>query len=411
MTRRMTPRERIAKARINLLTDHPFFGSIAMHLIPIELTPEEVKKYGIKTMAVDEYGNMPYNPEFVNKITDQELKFVVCHEIMHICLKHLERIGTRKVDIWNYATDAAINDILKNSFRVPKDCVLIPKMSGKSAEEIYDWLIKNAKTNPVPNGYSWDTHIYGVNRKKQQGGGGKKQGKQIKQGGSPFHKKGQQKIDVPRVVREAHNFARQQGNVPAGIERIFADILNPVMDWKEILRKFIVSVIPHDFTYTYPSKKSYSTGFYMPKVVREYVDIIVAVDSSGSIRDEEYAEFLTEIWAMSKQFENLRMTLIICDCEIQNVIEVTGEFDPYSVKGRGYGGTSSLPVYKWIEDNKNNNVKLLVYFTDGWIDIPMDEKPFHTLWIVTAEGDTKTVEKMPNATVLKLPKKNYGDDF
>jgi len=401
----LSPRERISKARINLLTDFPFFGSIAMHLIPIELNEEEVEKYGIKTIAVDEYGNLPYNPKFIEKLSDIEVKFVLCHEIMHVCLRHLQRCGTRKQTLWNVATDHAVNDILSHTFTLPNKCVHFPQLSGKSAEETYDWLIKNARTTTkCPQGFVQDKHIYGVSKKK---GSSVTSGKKKCSSSSPFFRKGQQPIDVPRVVREAHNFARQQGNVPAGIERIFSDILNPVMNWKEVLRKFIVSVIPHDFTYAYPSKKSYSSGFYMPRVVREFIDIVVAVDSSGSITDEEYAEFLTEIYAMSKQFENLRMTVIVCDCEIQNVIEVTQTFDPYSIKGRGYGGTSSIPVYKWIKDNKNDNIKLLVYFTDGYIDIPREDKRFHTLWIITAEGREDEVKQMSNATVIKIPKRRH----
>jgi len=400
----LTPRQRISRARILLLQNNPFFGSIAMKLIPRELSKEDVEKYGIKTIAVDIYGNMPYNPEFIKKLSDEELQGVLCHEIMHICLKHLERLGTRRPKVWNLATDSAINDFLRKNknFRLPPNNVWFSKMSGKSAEEIYDWLIKNWKEGQGMN--SFDTHIYTVSN-SQSASGKQKQQKGSPQN-SPFYKQGQQKIDPTRAVREAYNFARQQGNVPAGIERLFKNILEPKMNWKDILRKYIVSVIPHDFTYTYPSKKSYSTGFYMPRVVREYIDIIVAVDSSGSIRDEEYAEFLSEIFFLSKQFENLRMTVIVCDCQIQEIVEVTGTFDPYSIKGRGYGGTSSIPVYNWIKENKNDNIKLLVYFTDGWIDIPREEKRFHTLWIITSEGTDDTVKEMPNATVIKIPKKD-----
>ncbi len=410
--RELSPREKIAKARIILLTDYPFFGSIAMHLIPRELSKEEAEKYGIKTMGVDEYGNLPYNREWVEQQDQETLRFVVCHEIMHVCLRHLQRKGSREMFKWNYATDAAINDILGKTFRVPQGLVLIPEMSGKSAEEIYDWLVRNAKVVKVPPGYLFDTHIYGGKPSDSGGGGQKEQGQEaggVEQGSSPFKREGQEPLDVSRIVREAYNYARNQGNVPLGMERLFSNLLNPVMNWKDILRKYIVSVVPHDFTYTYPSKKTYSTGFYMPKVLREFVDIVIAVDSSGSIRDDEYAEFLSEIYGMVRQFENLRATLLVCDCEIQTVEEIDQSFDPYSITGRGYGGTSSLPVYKWIEDNKNNNVKLLVYFSDGWIDVPQDEKPFHTLWIITPEGDTRTVEKQANATVIKMPSRRGRD--
>ena len=401
MTRKLNPRERIAKARINLLTDYPFFGSLAMQLLPREVPKDSPIK--VPTMAVDLYGNLMYNPEFVKKLDDRTLKVAIAHECMHIAMRHLERLGSRRPFLWNVATDATINEVLDEAFGVPKDWVLIPEMSKKSAEEIYDWLLMKAKEGKGSFGSSWDTHIYGRRRGQGQGGSNKNGKTPIQD--SPFKLPGQKPLDPTRMVREAYNFAKRQGNVPAGIKRLFKDILEPVMNWKDILRKFIVSTLPHDFTYLRPSKRSYSAGFYMPRVVRETVDIIIGVDSSGSISDREYAEFLTEVYGMVKQFENLRATLLVCDTEISEVKEIDNNFDPYSVEGRGYGGTSSLPVYKWIEENKNNNIKLLVYFTDGWIDIPREEKPFHTLWIITPNGRTDEVERMSNATVIQIPRR------
>jgi predicted metal-dependent peptidase len=100
----------------------------------------------------------------------------------------------------------------------------------------------------------------------------------------------------------------------------------------------------------------------------------------------------------------LRATVLVCDAAIQEVAEIDENFDPYSIKGRGYGGTSSLPVFKWIEDEKSCQIKILVYFTDGYIDIPQKVYEFPTLWIVTCHGRTDEVSKMDNATVIQQPK-------
>ena len=394
----LTARERIAKARINLLTDYPFFGSIAMHLVPREVSEEESNTYGLKTMAVDMYGNLMFYPPWVTAQSDVTLKCGVAHEVMHVTLKHLVRIGSRQAQTWNIAVDAAVNEILSHSFTIPNEWVRIQKMAGKSSEEIYDWIIKNAQTYKCPKSGGFDSHIFGEDK-------GKKGTSDDSNGSrnSPFFKPGQTPVDVPRVVKEAYNFAKTQGKLPGGIDRMFADILNPVLDWKDILRKFLVSVIPHDFSYVRPSKKSYSTGFYMPMVKRENIELCIGVDSSGSISEKEYAEFLTEILSMCRQFESLKATVLVCDAAIQRVEEITEQFDPYSIQGRGYGGTSSLPVFKWIEEEKNNDIKILVYFTDGYIDIPSKDYPFPTLWIVTAKGRTEEVDKMANATVVKIP--------
>ena len=396
----LTARERIAKARINLLTDFPFWGSIAMHLVPREVSEEESEMFGLKTMAVDMFGNLMFYPKWVEQQSDTTMKCGVAHEVMHVTLDHLKRVGTRDHRTWNIAIDAAVNEVLSHSFTIPQEWVRIQKMAGKSSEEIYDWIIKNAQTYKCPSSGGFDSHVFGDKDGKDPNGS--KNGQQGN-AGSPFYKPGQTPVDVPRVVKEAYNFAKSQGKLPAGIERMFADILNPVLDWKDILRKFLVSVIPHDFSYTKPNKKSYSAGFYMPMVKRENIELCIGVDSSGSISDNEYAEFLTEILSMCRQFEALKATVIVCDAAVQQVEEITENFDPYSIHGRGYGGTDSIPVYNWIEENKDNNIKILVYFTDGYINIPDKEYPFPTLWIVTAKGRKDEVEKMTNGTVVQIP--------
>ena len=116
------------------------------------------------------------------------------------------------------------------------------------------------------------------------------------------------------------------------------------------------------------------------------------------------------IYSMCKQFESLKATVIVCDAAVQEVMEIDENFDPYCVKGRGYGGTDSRPVYKYIEENMSpQNVKLLVYFTDGYINIPDGEYPFQTLWIVTKNGKTDEVDKMKGAVVIQIPKNGAGE--
>jgi len=407
MSSKLTAREKIIAARIQLMKKHPFFGSLAMHLRPIEYEPEEAMKMGIDTIAVDIYGNMPYNREFIEQKSVSDVMFIVAHEIMHVALEHLRRGSSRIQDVWNYAADAEVNSILSESMRPPDDAVLIKGAEKKSTEELYDEIIKKfERWKGKVKGYKWDIHIPAKNG---QGGG---QGNQNKKGGSsgggqqqgtyPWQNPNQEPLNPSSMIKEAAEFAKARGLLPAGIERKFKDLLNPKMDWRDVLQKFIAQLLPYDFTYMKPHKKTASTGVYMPSVLKEDIELIIAIDSSGSISDEEYAQFLTEVTAIVLQYPQVKGTLLICDAKIQNVIELDASFDPYSVKGGGYGGTSSIPVYEWIEKEKDNNIKLLIYFTDGWIDIPEKEPPFPTIWIVTPQGDTSVVERMPNAIVIKM---------
>lgn len=397
----MSPREKVIQARISLLRLFPFFGTMAMHLKPIQLTKEEAEKYLPQpTMGVDVYGNMPYNEEFVTGLSQEDLMFTIGHETMHLALKHLTRIGSRSRDLWNTATDEAINNLLKHEMRIWKQALCSSQLEEMSAEEIYDHLLKEANCKkcygssgvPAP----FDSHFYDnddPNKKKQKK--------------SHFHSQGQEKIDTAKMIKDAASFAKGQGKFPAGMARLFKDLLDPRMNWKELLQKYIMSILPQDWTYTKPSKRAQAAGFYMPSIVKETVELIVAVDSSGSISDGEYAQFLSEIFAMTRSVRNIRATVLICDAALSQIVEIDNTFDPnLHIAGRGYGGTSCIPVFKWIHEEKNENVKLLVYLTDGYIDEPNEmiyESGYPVLWIITPRGSSDFLKNnIGNQTTIQM---------
>lgn len=408
----MTPREKVIQARISLLRLMPFFGTMAMHLTPIELTREEAQKaFGMEnpTAGVDIYGNMPYSADFVAGLTQEELMFVLGHETMHVALEHLVRKGSRQPRLWNTATDEAINNLLKHEMRIWKQAYCSAQFEEKSAEEIYDDLLK-AETIQKVYGSSglpspMDVHFYG-SKEEATKKGGKPQ--------SPFTKPGQETLNAPKMIKDAASFAKGQGKMPAGMARLFKDLLEPVMNWKDLLQKYIMAVLPQDWTYTKPSKRAQSAGFYMPSIVKETVDIIVGVDSSGSISDAEYQQFLSEIYAMTRAVSNLRATILICDAAISQVVEIDQTFDPaMDIAGRGYGGTSCIPVFQWIHEEKSENVKLLIYLTDGYIDEPhklVYESGYPVLWVVTPRGATTFLrENIGNQMVIQMEKGIVGD--
>jgi len=405
----LLPHEKIKAARITLLRQYPFWGSMAMKLRPIQLSEEEAKKVMSQpTMGVDEYGNMPYNVDFVKRLTIDNLVFVLAHETMHLALEHLPRKGSRGQEPWNLSADEAINLLLKEEISAPKFALQHEKFKDKSAEEIYDIIIRMTKGQAQNQGLrnkdgSWkksmDSHVYTPKGNSGKGKGGSGAGGNKP---SPFFKSGMKKLNAHKMVKDAAVFAKSQGHMPAGMERLFQGLLEPKMNWKELLRKYFMASIPQDWTYTRPSKKSISAGFYMPSIIKKEISIIIGVDTSGSISEAEYAQFLSEIYFMCKSVENLRATVITCDAAIGDVMEIDNSFDPTFMKGRGYGGTSCRPVFKWIEKEKNNDIKLLVYLTDGYIDAPAEMPTFPHIWIVTKNGTTKFGAQEKGGIVLKM---------
>ena len=154
----LDPRGRIVKARVKLTKHYPFFGYLSMYLKPKETTE-------IDTMAVDIDGNLLYNPEFVKKLSDEELVGVICHEILHIVFEHLIRGARKNRKIYNIASDTVINaNLTKQGLTLPNNVILpnwndvvelrfitdkgnitikIEKASEKSADEVYDVIMAN----------------------------------------------------------------------------------------------------------------------------------------------------------------------------------------------------------------------------------------------------------------------------
>lgn len=398
----LSAEDKLIKARIELLREKPFFAFLANHL-----KFQEEEKF--PTMAVDIEGNLYYNKKFVEGLSKDECKGVLCHEVMHCALEHMKRHRGKLHELWNVSGDIVINNILiQDNLALPKGVLLprgdeivaygykVKEISKKCAEEVYHEIYQNAKKDHCKNAQEFikkhkdsnsgfDVHIYGEGE-----GDGKKKGGGM--GGNQPSLGGSNGKDWGKIMVDACTFARNQGKLPAGMERILGDLLRTDLDWRSLLYKYITNQIPIDYTWKTPSKKSYSCGVYLPTVVRESLDLVVAIDTSGSIQATELNEFMGQIISILDQFTNVNLTIMDCDCQINSVNKyqrVTMN-DVMGIKLRGGGGTSHVPVYKWMDENMPN-ARLLINFTDGYTEFPK-ESSIPTLWVIA--GRRRASEKV-----------------
>jgi len=406
--KKLDARDRLIRARIELQREKPFFSFLVMHLKFIE-----AKKEDCPTMGVNADGDLFYNPEFVDTLDATNCKSVLCHEVMHCALEHLLRLDNRNPQVWNVVNDAKINDmIVKEGMQLPGDCIIprndaiklfgidIKKVDDKSSEEIYDEVYKNIKRKQDKANKSirdfinkhpdlkkgFDKHIYG----KQ----GNKNNKKMKEDAKNWKK----------ILIDACTHAKQQGHLPAGMERIVGRLLETHIDWKGLLYRYITNEIPIDYTWSRPSRKSFSTGIYLPDTEKEKIDIIVAIDTSGSISQHELQMFMSEVVSILRQYRHVDLTIIDCDAEINSAITYKNATinDALRFNLKGGGGTSHLPVFKWIDKNLPT-AKLLLAFTDGYTSFPKEENVnINTIWIVA--GSYRLPSKdFPFGNVIELP--------
>ena len=141
-------RERLTRARIQMLMKFPFFGTLALNFKLIE-------DNSIPTAATNGK-DFFYNTEFISKLKDGELVFLMCHEVMHAALGHIWRRGTRNHEKFNIAADYAIHSMLKqydrksDGFQFAEGALYDQRFDNKSAEEIYE-LLPDKPTTKMSN--------------------------------------------------------------------------------------------------------------------------------------------------------------------------------------------------------------------------------------------------------------------
>lgn len=399
-------KEMITRVKIQLQKQKPFFAYLLLNLNYIE-------KKEIPTMAVDNHNNLYYNPDWVRGLSEDECSGVITHELMHVVLNHLTRTESRDALLFNYACDVVVNHILiSNDFQLPKGGLIpsnneitfcnvnIKDIDKKSAEVVYDEItskLKKTKQNMQTIADSrFDEHITDDLKNGKDSKGNPLNEKQIKEIKDNINK-------WKRLLVESATYSRTIGQMPNGMSRCIDKIFNEKINWRNLLYRFITNSIPIDFSYAKPSKRSLASKFYMPHMKKEELQVFIAIDSSGSVQQSELSEFLSEMVSISKSFSNIKMYVVSCDCAIQEVLEVSnGSVQTVlDIKIKGGGGTSVKPIADLIE-NDYPSTKILIYFTDGFIDhYDFNSKPYKTIWVVSQKGSIETPEQN-GGEVIKL---------
>jgi predicted metal-dependent peptidase len=363
--------DKMIRARANLIMLHPFFGTLALRL---KVVPEP----GIKGARTDGT-TLRYDPEYVEGLTSEQCVGLVAGTVMHPAMLHHTRRNGRDLAKWNKACDYSIADILKDSkLTMPEDMMAGPQYAGMSAEHIYQLLPDSPKGGGNQQGQG-----QGQAQGQGQGqGDGSGNGGVDDSPGQSTSEVQEEEHEWKQALAQAAHIAKQQGNLPAGISRLVDEILEPSVDWKQKLLRFMNEKAPDDFSWQRPNRRHIAEGLYLPSMLQTATgEIVVVVDTSGSIGEKELSEFGGEIQAILTDLKPRKVHVIYCDAAINKVVEF-GPHDPVILEAVGGGGTSFKPPFKYVEDHQINP-RCLVYLTDGYGDFPDEDKVhFPTLWAI-----------------------------
>lgn len=358
--------QRIVRARSAIIMDSVFFGSLM-----VKLEPEQTLQ--VPTMATNGR-RIYYNPNFVDTLSDSDLKGVIVHEVMHCAMAHHARMGSREPQNWNMACDYAINPLVTESgFSLPADRLENAAYAGMSAEEIYALL-------PEGSGGSGD----GSNPDWNFGGVAPGAGD-----GDPNNSADaeQEQTEWKNAVAEAAMTARIMGKMPAHLDRFVDKMMDATLPWQELLARFLHSVAKNDFNWSRPNKALMANyGLYMPSLHSDACGTVaLVVDTSGSIGDVELAEFGAELNGILDMVRPEKVHVIYCDSAVNSVEEFTPDQYPVKLRAQGGGGTDFEPAFNYVNENIHD-VQCLIYLTDMYGSFP-SEPDYPTLWVTNSQKD------------------------
>ena len=358
--------DRIITARVGLLLRHPFFGNMATRL-KIEAADD-----WLMTAAVDGR-KLYFNTQFFNAMDNKEVEFVIAHEILHMVYDHLGRRDDRNPMLYNIAADYIVNNLLVDD-RIgtkPKivDCFQDFKYRGWSSEEVYDELFKEAEKNGQEAldqlGEMLDEHLDLEGDGTEDGDGEGKDGK-----GRPKYSKAeldQIKDEIKEAMLQAAS-AAGAGNTPAGIQRMIKEMTESKMNWRELLRQQIQSTIKSDYTFARPSRKGWHTGAILPGMnFADTIDLCICLDMSGSIGNEQAADFLGEIKGIMDEYQDYKIKLWCFDTKVYNEQDFSADSndDLTEYEIMGGGGTDFMVNWTYMKE-QDIQPKKFIMFTDGY---------------------------------------------
>ena len=322
---------KMTAARTRLILDKPFFGALALRLPLVEVDDDRCRT------TCSDGKTLYYRRAYIDSLDIAETQFALSRESLHCALLHFYRRGNRNRKTWDRACDLAVNSILIGDGLQPTpDTDYRPEFDGMTAEEIYPLLWQDeAERERLSHPHS-DV--------------------EPEQNSSPQfdHSLRPDEMELlatrwQQRLAAAAQQAMQADKLSAELVRIVGFLLEPKLPWRSLLAQHLSATARNDYSYARPSTRRGDPAVF-PGMRSEEIDLVVAIDTSGSIGETEIEEFFSEINAIKGQIR-ARIVLLCCDAEI--AAETPAFYEPwddfdFEPQVTGGGGTDFRPVFEWV---------------------------------------------------------------
>ena len=353
----------------------------------------------VPTVGVFASGRMVANPKFVAKLKDNELVFVLAHEMLHLALRTHDRARGSDRMQFNYAHDYIINDMLRAELgfqNIPAGGLDMPGAREKSAEQILVEMRKNAAQMPSKTRV-FDGESTTVRRLFQPGeGDGSKPDDAGDVLGSSLEKQlfprevaeqAAQAEAMKELAAKALSLAKAMGAMKGmrgfgnGGETQTVNALRGLYrpPWEMGLQRWLESVAPGERTFTRPSRRGEAcVDGVLPGRRREGWMLNIVLDTSGSMSDE-IPRALGAIADFCDAAGVDQVRLVQCD----TAVTADDCIDPAQLENfqvTGYGGSDLSPGMEHLASDPA--VRAVIVITDGEIDFPREAPPYNVLWVL-----------------------------
>ncbi len=386
----MNKQESLSKISKDLMLKEPFYGFFLIML-------NKVWHDAIGTAAVSKNGinyQLTISEKFWEPLSELHRMGLLKHELLHIAFNHLTTFDLFKdKKLANIAMDMEINQYINKTW-LPESGIDINdypdlNLDIKAGSRYYYDKLQKAQKNKKQNGSCGDGNMDKLLDALETDKCIVKIGdKNVNMPNHPWEdfqnlpdaEKQLIEKQLQRVLNDVKTQTeKKQGNVPSEMKGIIKieEIIPPKFNWKNYLRRF-TGISTKIFTKKIRRKENTKFPDMPGMKVKMKQKLLLAIDTSGSVRDREVREFMNEMHHIYKT--GVDITLVQCDTYIRDISEYKGTYD---LKIHGRGGTDFTPVIEYF--NENSSYTSLVYFTDGEASTSVNPRA-KVLWVHSEES-------------------------
>lgn len=381
--------KRLMLSKMRILCNNGFYGLLLMHM-----------KYGLDAECGTAYTDgkvIRFDPKFLDELNDDELDFIMMHEILHVALQHCFRGRELEKELYNIACDIVVNSniLLSNNMdtrtitlRSDGEAMHIAP-NGKegyeyTAEEVYNMLQKNLGMNNAKlqsNGKTKNTTNIIDNHTKWQ---------QIEKNEELEELWISRLDEVSKTIEIRYSIINRE-TMPAFAQRRLKELKNAQTDWREILIDFLQEEVV-DYSFMPPDRRFDDCPFFLPDFNDKDIkpeNILFMIDTSASMKDDMVTAAYSEVKGAIEQFNGKLIGMLgFFDAVVIEPVPFENEEEFEMIKAIGGGGTNFQIIFNYVKEYMTDNLPVsIIILTDGYAPFPKESEAMGipVIWLLNNE--------------------------